>query len=28
VLEPQAKFSGMTTRQVIDEIIKRVPTPA
>ena len=28
VLEPQAKFSGMTTRQVMDEILKRVPVPA
>ena len=27
VLEPQAKFSGMTTRQVMDEILKRVPVP-
>jgi MoxR-like ATPase len=28
LLEPQAKFSGMTTRQVMDEILKRVPVPA
>jgi MoxR-like ATPase len=28
VLEPQAKFSGTTTRQVMDEILKRVPVPA
>src|SRR5271170_381838 len=27
VLEPQAKFSGTTTRQVMDEILKRVPVP-
>ncbi|HTA28966.1 MAG TPA: MoxR family ATPase [Candidatus Cybelea sp.] len=27
VLEPQAKFSGMTARQVMDEILKRVPVP-
>ena len=28
VLEPQAKFSGMTARQVVEKIIKRVPVPA
>jgi MoxR-like ATPase len=28
VLEPQAKFSGVTSRQVVDEILKRVPVPA
>jgi MoxR-like ATPase len=28
VLEPQAKFSGVTARQVVDEIVKRVPVPA
>jgi MoxR-like ATPase len=28
VLEPQAKFSGMTALQVMDEILKRVPVPA
>jgi MoxR-like ATPase len=27
VLEPQAKFSGTTTQQVMDEILKRVPVP-
>ncbi len=27
VLEPQAKFSGMTARQVVEEILKRVPVP-
>lgn len=27
VLEPQAKFSGVTSRQVVDEIVKRVPVP-
>jgi len=27
VLEPQAKFSGVTARQVVDEIVKRVPVP-
>jgi MoxR-like ATPase len=27
VLEPQAKFSGISARQVVDEIIKRVPVP-
>jgi MoxR-like ATPase len=28
VLEPQAKFSGVTSRQVVEEILKRVPVPA
>ena len=28
VLEPQAKFSGVTARQVVEEILKRVPVPA
>jgi MoxR-like ATPase len=28
VLEPQAKFSGMTSRQVVDDILRRVPIPA
>ena len=28
VLDPQAKFSGMTARQIMDEILKRVPVPA
>jgi MoxR-like ATPase len=27
VLEPQAKFSGLTARQVVDEIVKQVPVP-
>jgi MoxR-like ATPase len=27
VLEPQAKFSGMTPRQVVEEIVKKVPVP-
>jgi MoxR-like ATPase len=27
VLEPQAKFSGVTSSQVVDEIVKRVPIP-
>jgi MoxR-like ATPase len=27
VLEPQAKFSGMTTRQVVDDVLRRVPVP-
>jgi MoxR-like ATPase len=27
VLEPQAKFSGLMARQVVDEILKRVPVP-
>jgi len=27
VLEPQAKFSGLTTRHVMDDILKRVPVP-
>jgi MoxR-like ATPase len=27
VLEPQAKFSGMTSRQVVDDILRRVPIP-
>jgi MoxR-like ATPase len=28
VLEPQAKFSGMTARDVVEKIVKRVPVPA
>jgi MoxR-like ATPase len=28
VLEPQAKFSGMTALQVVDDILKQVPVPA
>ena len=28
VLEPQAKFSGTTSRQVMDEVLRRVPIPA
>jgi MoxR-like ATPase len=27
VLEPQAKFAGLTARQVVDEVLKRVPVP-
>ena len=27
VLEPQAKFSGLTPRQVVEEIVKKVPVP-
>jgi MoxR-like ATPase len=27
VLEPQAKFSGMTSRHVVEEILKQVPVP-
>jgi MoxR-like ATPase len=27
VLEPQAKFSGLTPRQVVDEIVKHIPVP-
>jgi MoxR-like ATPase len=27
LLEPQAKFSGMTSRQVVEEILKQVPVP-
>jgi MoxR-like ATPase len=27
VLEPQAKFSGATSRQVVEEILKRLPVP-
>jgi MoxR-like ATPase len=27
VLEPQAKFSGMTSRQVVEDVLKRVPVP-
>jgi MoxR-like ATPase len=27
VLEPEAKFSGMTARQVVEQIVKRVPVP-
>lgn len=27
VLEPQAKFSGLMARQVVEEILKRVPVP-
>lgn len=28
VLEPQARFSGLTARGVVDEILKKVPAPA
>jgi MoxR-like ATPase len=28
VLEPQAKFSGMTARQIVEEVLHRVPAPA
>jgi MoxR-like ATPase len=28
VLDPQAKFSGMTARQVMDEVLRRVQVPA
>jgi MoxR-like ATPase len=28
VLDPQAKFSGASTRQVVEDILKRVPVPA
>jgi MoxR-like ATPase len=27
VLEPQAKFSGVTAQHLVDEIVKRVPVP-
>ncbi|MGP8199839.1 MAG: AAA family ATPase [Limisphaerales bacterium] len=27
VLEPQAKFSGITARQVVEEVVKKVPVP-
>jgi MoxR-like ATPase len=28
VLEPQAKFSGLTSRQVVDDVLRHVPIPA
>lgn len=28
VLDPQAKFSGATARQVVEDVLKRVPVPA
>ncbi len=28
VMEPQARFSGMTARGVVDEVVKRLPVPA
>ncbi len=28
VLEPQARFSGLTAESVVEEIIKRVPVPS
>jgi MoxR-like ATPase len=28
VLDPQAKFSGVTARGIVDEILKRIPVPA
>ncbi len=28
VLDPQAKFSGLSARQVVDDIVKKVPVPA
>ena len=28
VMEPQARFSGLTARGVVDEILKRIPAPA
>ena len=27
VLEPQAKFSGATSRNAVEEILKRIPVP-
>ena len=28
VLEPQARFSGLTSRGIVDEIVKKIPVPA
>ena len=28
VLEPQARFSGLSTRGVVEEVLKKVPVPA
>jgi MoxR-like ATPase len=28
VLEPQARFSGLTSRGIVEEIVKRIPVPA
>jgi MoxR-like ATPase len=28
VLEPQARFSGLTTRGIVEEIVKRMPVPS
>lgn len=28
VIDPQARFSGMTARQIVEDILKRVPVPA
>jgi MoxR-like ATPase len=28
VMEPQARFSGLTARAVVDEVIKKIPVPA
>jgi MoxR-like ATPase len=28
VMEPQARFSGLTTRAVVDEVVKKTPVPA
>ena len=27
-LDPQARFSGLTTRAVVEEILRRLPVPA
>jgi MoxR-like ATPase len=27
MLEPQAKFSGISTRTIVEEIVKRAPVP-
>ena len=28
VMEPQARFGGLTARQVVEEVVKKVPVPA
>ncbi len=28
VLDPQARFSGLTARQIVDQILKKIPVPA
>ena len=28
VMEPQARFSGVTPRSVVEEVLKKIPVPA